>query len=439
MNRVFRRSPTLSERAYLLAGIAVAFAVPAAVIAIRCDGCVEESRKQNATGFCSSPAAIRDQIARGYREGRSADVQTISHLEVAGVPTATAQQPVTWPSTDPVHVSVAMWGHGIPATGDLPELRLDAIAPTLEDVLGLDRPHPEVRSGRPLTQVVRSGTAPPRLVVVIGWKKTDHRPSAALSHRIAAGTGTTLADPGSLPLDPGALFATIGTGGLPDQHGITGTLLRNEHGRVVEAFGKGSPSAVIAALADDLDEMGDGRPLIGSVGQTPADRGLIGKDWYGREDGDDVILLDPAASPGAQRRAATELLSTGYGRDGMPDLLGLALTSSSAALERHLPVLERKAARDSGGRVTFVLVEVRTGRGLDGGSVIRRITSPDGGRGPVTAVGAGAVFLDQAHLTRTGGSTESVSEALRQASVPSGENIFSDVFPSSTIAFAEYC
>ena len=36
--------------------------------------------------------------------------------------------------------------------------------------------------------------------------------------------------PARFPNDPIAVEATIGTGGLPSQHGITGALIRNENG-----------------------------------------------------------------------------------------------------------------------------------------------------------------------------------------------------------------
>ena len=41
---------------------------------------------------------------------------------------------------------------------------------------------------------------------------------------------------GSLPLDPAATLTTIGTGGLPSPHGITGTLVRDDDGAVARAW-----------------------------------------------------------------------------------------------------------------------------------------------------------------------------------------------------------
>jgi hypothetical protein len=43
--------------------------------------------------------------------------------------------------------------------------------------------------------------------------------------------------PGSFRTIRSPVEATIGTGGLPSQHGITGALIRNENGNVVRAFG----------------------------------------------------------------------------------------------------------------------------------------------------------------------------------------------------------
>ena len=81
---------------------------------------------------------------------------------------------------------------------------------------------------------------------------------------IAAGLATA----GSLPLDPTAVETTIGTGGLPSQHGITGTWVRNAQGRLVRAFGPGAPTPVIAALGDDLDQR-DGRRVEDRVDPQP--------------------------------------------------------------------------------------------------------------------------------------------------------------------------
>ena len=68
------------------------------------------------------------------------------------------------------------------------------------------------------------------------------------------------AETGSVPNDPIAVEATIGTGGLPSQHGITGALILlaavttaisgfsrlayslGEHGQLPRAYGRGTGS-----------------------------------------------------------------------------------------------------------------------------------------------------------------------------------------------------
>ena len=119
-----------------------------------------------------------------------------------------------------------------------------------------------------------------------------------LASLLDEGAGTLVASTGSLPLDPAATLATLGTGGLPSQHGITGSFVRNETGEVVAAFGTGAPVPVIATLADDLDAPSspgvrspyEQRPVISLVATDDRDRGLIGGDWYENHDSDRVIL-----------------------------------------------------------------------------------------------------------------------------------------------------
>ena len=113
------------------------------------------------------------------------------------------------------------------------------------------------------------------------------QPGAPSQVNIAVLEGTT----GSLPLDPTATLTTIGTGGLPAQHGITGTIIRGDDGDVARAWGPDAPGSVIATLADDLDRDTDQRAMVAGVLSSRSDRGIIGDGWYvDRRDRDTVVV-----------------------------------------------------------------------------------------------------------------------------------------------------
>lgn len=235
--------------------------VPAAALRASCAGasCTSSAAAGTPAPFCALPADLRALITAGTYEGRSPDA-----LGVAGSTAVTSDigggVDVPWPSeglAGALDVPLVFIGSGI-RTGELPStLGLDQIAPTLEPLVGLSRPHPEVRSGTAIPGAARAGRSTP-LVVMIVWKslgmsdianadtpwfdRTSARPGSTNGPRpgelgIAAGLATA----GALPLDPTAVESTIGTGGLPSQHGITGTWVRNTQGRLTRAFGPGSP------------------------------------------------------------------------------------------------------------------------------------------------------------------------------------------------------
>ena len=95
-----------------------------------------------------------------------------------------------------------------------------------------------------------------------GWPHA----TAALIH--AGGRATLRAAVGSLPTDPAAVLATIGTGGTPSQHGITGTELRTEGGGVARAWSADAPESVITTVPDDLDNAYADGPRSGSSRPT---------------------------------------------------------------------------------------------------------------------------------------------------------------------------
>ena len=421
--------------------------VPAFILHLACVGgsCERVDAAAARVPFCSLEGEVRDRIAAGFRDGRSPDVIAIARdRRVFG---ATGQPSPGWPSTgtEPVRVPIAFMGAGV--NGDTripPDTRLDAIAPTIADIIGLDRAHPEVRSGRAI-EGIASGEQP-RLVVLVAMTgvtsdaiaaNVGHVPFlASLSDR---GPATLEGDPGSLPLDPAAVLTTVGTGGLPRQHGITGRFLRNDAGTMVEAWGPKAPVSIIATLGDDLDETLGERPRIGLVGSHRTDLGLIGGNWYVDVDADDIEIDDDAAR---QARAAGELLSEGYGNDAVPDLLAVALSGDAAAADAALEKIVRASERVADGGATIVV----TGTGIGGegreaahDTEIVEFVNERLGAHVIEGTALGGFFVDQRVLAREGITEEDVVRMVRGYKVPGGGAAFADVFPAISVSFARYC
>ncbi|HXF72292.1 MAG TPA: hypothetical protein VNO79_06755, partial [Actinomycetota bacterium] len=371
-----------------------------------------------------------------------------------------------WPSLDAppaARVPLALSLDGRPAARLERGARLDAVAPTVAELLGFHRPHPEVRSGEPLP--VTRPVHRPRLVLLVAWKGVGTpdllaRPRAwPFLRRLVRGPGGTLrAEVGSLPLDPAAVLTTIGTGGLPSQHGITGTLLRNDRGGLARAFGPGSPLPVIATLAEDLDAALGERPLVGLAASDPSDRGLVGGDWYVEHDRDLVrIGPDPAG-------LGLRLLGRGFGDDGVPDILGVTLSGSIRAMDRATARLARAARARVGQGLLLVVTATGTtsppapgasatgaspgvGAGRPGGAqppiaaarLVREVEDALPAAEPVVlAAGVGGLFLDQRALARLGTSGDAVVRALRSLRGPGGP-LVADAFQGFAVSFARYC
>ncbi len=395
--------------------------------------------------FCSLAPAIRELVGAGFRDGRSPDALGISGAApiVADVGHGVR---VPWPSTTfmPSHarVPVVLRGPDI-VPGEIAGIvGLDQIAPTLEPVLGIRRPHPEVRAGPPIEGVVRSGAPPAPLVVEVVWKgigmrdltSSEGSPTSLATLLGGADVVSGVATPGSLPLDPAAVLTTIGSGGLPSQHGVTGTLVRNDAGRVVRAFGRGAPVPVIAAVGDDLDRLTHDDAKIGLVATDVSDRGLIGGTWYGGRD-DDTVLRD-ARPPAAE---VAHLLDAGFGADRVPDLLGVVLGGSlPRVVARTRAVITEVAGRVP--RATFVVTATGSLRG--GRTPVRASSLASATKDAIPAVGAtgsAGLFLDERAASAGGISTQEVVDAMKELTTPDGAPAYADAFPSFAVRFGRYC
>lgn len=444
-----------TRRLLVLLAVLAAIGLPAGVLQALCVGrsCDAGTNEAPRVPFCPLDATLRRLIANGYREGRSADV-----LGVAGdVPifTELGGTRIAWPSADAdTRVPVVLWGSGVASGATMPRnVALDRIAPTVSEILAFDRPFPEVRSGEPIEGVAaRTGTRP-RLILLIAWASTgtadlQDGPNAwpYLRSLMDDGVGTLDATTGSLPLDPAATLTTIGTGGLPAQHGITGSFVRNDVsgspriGEVHEAFDDGAPVHVIATLADDLEQHADPRTLVGLVAADERDRGLVGGGWYPGQDAVDVAFGDTAAAP----LAVDVDLESGYGADAVSDLLGVVLHGDVHRLDRMTREIVRSAERATNRSVLVVVAGTGT-------TERHRLAMPDtalvdavedavpGTRRVVEATVAGGVYLDQAVLTESAVTGRAAADAMLDVTSSNGETMMVDAFQGFAVSFSRYC
>jgi hypothetical protein len=424
--------------------IAALVSVPALVLHVFCAGrsCASEAGAAVDVPFCSLPADLRRALTQGFYDGRSPDVLAVATGAVVGGAGYKATPAPMWPSLEAraTTVPIVFWGAGVAAGADLPSAGLDDIAPTIAEVIRLDRPHPEVRAGTAIPGVA-SGERP-RLVLEIvlegrGVAELARSPRPSYFRTLMEqGAATTAGDPVSQPADPAARLATIGTGGPPRQHGITGSLLRNESGRVTRAWGAGAPVSVIATLGDDLDRASKRRARIGLVARRPSERGLIGGRWYVGDDEDDVVVTQ--SNP---LRALGRILRFGYGEDRIPDLAAITLDGSADELNRKLRRAVALATRFAPGRVMAVVTSTGTGRArarVSAPAIVADIEHSLPGPAVVTGAVPGGLFLDQDVLAARGISDDRIVRALR-AHGASRARTFADAFPATAVAFGRYC
>lgn len=444
------------RRLLTLVVVLAAVGIPAALLQIACVGRSCDARSDGAARvpFCGLPERLRGLLHNGYREGRSPDV-----LGVAAAPGVFTRAEGTWlrvgwpsPGLDD-RIPLLLAGAGVRPGIEIPAgTTLDRVAPTIAAALRFERPFPDVRSGTALDEVIAPGV--PRLVVVIAWKgvgtadleawSDDLRFTPTLAERGASTMGATT---GSAPLDPAAILTTIGTGGLPSQHGITGTFVRDDRGEVVRAFDPGAPLTVIATLADDLDAPASAagpspfgqEAIVALVATDTADRGLIGGEWYNGHDRDEVVIVRRDAVVDQAEEALDAM-----GSDRVPDLLAVVLEGDVRTLDRATRDLVAAAQRAARGRVLTVVVGTGT-------TELRRLANPDavvvdavdaavpGERSAVSASVAGGVFLDQDTMRLAEVTGQVVSRAMAEVTGPNGTPMMVDTFQGFAVSFARYC
>ena len=387
----------------------------------------------------------------GFRSGRSPDVLAVTAgAVVAGGSGPAARGASTpWPSSAGIsraRVPIAFGGSAVEA-GSVPDgAGLDRIAPTEAELMSFARPHPEVRSGTSIETV--TATRPPRLTLQIVWKgvgsddlEADPSSWPNLKDLMASGASTMDGETGSLPVDPAATLTTIGTGGLPYQHGITSRVVLNDSGRLVRAWGPGAPLSVIATLSDDLDDSVNQRARIGLVADDRTDRGAIGGNWYINADTDDVAIV-PASRIGAEAR---RLIDDGFGADSVPDILTVVEDGSIEDMDADLKRLAGAAEAAAPG-ATAVVVTATGSLATPSGAVVpaarvekeveHAVPGPDS---VVEAAAPGGLYLDQKTLADDKITDDAIIEALEGAQSQAGGPLMDQVFPAIAVSFSRYC
>jgi hypothetical protein len=421
----------------LLALVAVA-GTPAGVLRAFCAGhsCDEPANASSEVPFCSLPDTLRERVAAGFREGRSPDVLAVAADE--GLVADEERPSVPWPSAsdeDATRVPIAFFGEGVDPAAEVPAgTGVDDVAPTIAEIVDFDRPHPEVRSGTAIEGVAAGGA--PRLVIQVVWVgrgSSDLGRTQAARQLVEQGASTLEGDTTSLPVDPTAVLTTIGTGGWPSQHGLTGERVRDDSGTLRTAWSKRSPVSVIATLGDDLDEKLDQEPEIGIVAARRSYLGAIGGNWYIDVDRDRFVKTEP----GREARDAATLLDRPFGADGVPDLAVVVVESGPEGLDDVFKSVLRRAPEISNDSVAYVFTA--TGR-AGGDEVFDPGALPGGDVGSlIEAVAPGGLFVDQDELARRQVSEDVVLRSLAEMRDGSGDTVFADAFPAIAVAFGRYC
>jgi hypothetical protein len=349
-----------------------------------------------------------------------------------------------WTSADAdTRVPIAFVGAGVDPRSRLDgDATLDRVAPTLTRILGVDWTFPDVHAGEPFPGIANG--RPPRLVVELVWTgggsaalEADAHAAAAWERATRGGSAATLdGATGSLPLDPVATLTTIGTGGTPSQHGITGGLIRTGSGDVVRPWSQSAPTSVIAALPDDLvDQAPDTR--VGAVLPSRTDRGLVGGTWYGTGD-----IAEVAIERGRPERAVASMVARGFGADRTPDVIGVVVDGSPRAFGRALEVIVPRVRR-AVPQTTVVLAATgaRSSRGsVTAAAVAQHVNAAVGSSAPIVAAATpGGLLLDQAVLAADGRSSSSAAQAMLTMRDGGGRPVFRDAFAGFAVSFARYC
>ncbi|MDQ3662347.1 MAG: alkaline phosphatase family protein [Actinomycetota bacterium] len=251
--------------------------------------------------LCALPKEWLERTRRGYHAPRSGQIALLPRT-----PAYMASGGSGWSHSGPwpylQDVPLVFYGPGVvPALGTVerPATMAD-VAPTLSNFMRFRETGRF--DGKPLSEPISEGTAPPKLVLTIvwdggGWNTLRQWPQAwpRLRELMQGGVSYSNATVGSSPSVTPSVHTTLGAGIYPDKSGITGIPVRYEDGDVGDVFVHGETSRFlrVPTLAELWDERHGNRALIGMVGYEPWHLGMIGKGAE-RPDGDrdDALWLN---------------------------------------------------------------------------------------------------------------------------------------------------
>jgi hypothetical protein len=239
-------------------------------------------------------AEYMELVRRGYRPGRSGDLQLLlAPFNSSNYPNESQHLVAKDPRTS--HASVWMYLERVPLLVHAPgrvapsdnadRVSLADIAPTIaQQMIGLDN-WPGDREGVSLPGIGKFAT-PPKVVVTFvidggGWNVLKQWPDAwpTLKRLMRQSANYRNAIHGSFPAVTATAHATIGAGTFPDQHGITGHNIRDGK-KARKAYGEpGSANPgdiLIPTLADLWSDATGNRAWVGEIGYQIWHLGMLG-------------------------------------------------------------------------------------------------------------------------------------------------------------------
>ena len=234
-----------------------------------------------------------EYMKRGYFPGRSGELQLVLapfntsnySFESMGLDPKDprSSHAMAWGYTE--RIPLVLYAPGIvDRPGDRVErVTLADLAPSTAELMGFRFDAPD---GEPLPGLPSPKKAPKVIVTFVidggGWNALTQWPDAwpTLRSLMHKGMNYRNAVMGSFPSVTACAHATIGTGGFPSSHGISGHNMRYR-GKVVKAYGDigaADPSyIVVPTLADAWNEHTGDRAWVGEVGYQIWHLGMMGR------------------------------------------------------------------------------------------------------------------------------------------------------------------
>ena len=156
------------------------------------------------------------------------------------------------------------------------------------------------RDGRPLTEMLKRGATPPKLIVNMvwdggGWNALDAHPDKwpYLKRLLSRGANYENFDIGSSPSVTPPIHTNLGTGSFPKTHGMASLKIRTRDWEHLDPFGRLDGSRMkVSTLADKYDVARGNKPVTGMLGSVSWHLGMIGHgSAFPGGDEDPVALL----------------------------------------------------------------------------------------------------------------------------------------------------